>query len=134
MVARAWMGFGAPSVFTLAILAFGLAAVPQQASALDCSARPAGGGGTWVYRTVEGKKCWYRGTQVISKSELHWKVAAKPEVLNAQASFNNQASIVPVALRENAVLPSSSNDDRHPDLLGLAQGDTFESRWRGLPR
>lgn len=126
---RAWVGFAA-----FPLLSLGLVAVPQQASALDCSAQPAGGAGAWVYRTVQGKKCWYRGTQIIAKSELHWKVTTKPEVLNAQASFNHQASIVPVALRTDVALPSSSNDERHPDVPALAQGDTFESRWRGLPR
>jgi hypothetical protein len=119
MVTRIWMAVG-----TVSILALGLMAGPQQATALDCSARPvAGGKEPWVYRTVEGKKCWYRGTKVIPKAELHWPVSASAELRDAQAS------LLP------AILPASTNDERHPQIQQPdMQADTFEARWRGLPR
>jgi hypothetical protein len=85
----------------------------------------------WVYRTVEGKKCWYRGTKVIPKSELRWADSDKPEVRNAQASLVPMASPV-----EPVILPASINDARHPVVLevNVNPADTFEARWRGLPR
>jgi hypothetical protein len=133
---RAFVGFSALSCFAL-----GLMAVPQGASALDCSARPADAKTAWVYRTVEGKKCWYRGEKIISKAELHWpsaqasneagKDVGKPVGKQASKEISKEvraarAYFIPVAL------PAATNDERHPVVLDSA-GDTFEARWRGAP-
>lgn len=132
MMTRAWVGLAAFSLLSL-----GLTAAPQQVAALDCSASPTDAKSEWVYRTLEGRKCWYRGTKVIPKSELRWADADKPEVREARAS------IEPVTPREPApaAFPAPTNDERHPVVLDVNinqadvnQADSFEARWRGLPR
>lgn len=133
---RAWAGLAA-----FPLLSLGLMAAPQPLSALDCSASPLDGKSAWVYRTVEGRKCWYRGTQVIPRSELRWADADKPEGREAESREtevrNAQASLVPAAPpAEAAPLPAPNNDERHPAMFEVKvdQADTFEARWRGWPR
>jgi len=76
--------------------------------AKQCSAeRPANARSYWSYRLIDGRKCWYEGKRMISKSLLHWPssktaqaAAAKPNVapaiqrslLNAQASLSDVAA------------------------------------------
>jgi hypothetical protein len=137
MMTRAWVGLAAFSLLSL-----GLTAAPQQAAALDCSASPTDAKTEWVYRTFEGRKCWYRGTKVIPKSELRWADADQPQISNSEMR-EAQASMTPAALREAAAiaLPAPTNDERHPvvrdvnvDQIEINQADTFDARWRGLPR
>jgi hypothetical protein len=41
------------------------------ASALTCSATH-DGKTYWSWRSIDGKRCWYRGHSVVPKSQLHW--------------------------------------------------------------
>lgn len=84
-------------------------ATPVQAK--QCSAeRPANARSYWSYRLIDGRKCWYEGKQMISKSLLHWSTSktaqaapAKSKVartsqrslLNAQASISEASPAKP---------------------------------------
>src|SRR5438128_10433437 len=47
------------------------------AKAMECSvARPSNATGYWSWRLIDGRKCWYAGKTVISKSLLRWAAAA----------------------------------------------------------
>ena len=70
--------------------------------AKQCSTeRPANARSYWAYRLIDGRKCWYEGKPMLSKSLLHWPTtptqaaSRKPNVtpasqhnlLDAQASM-----------------------------------------------
>src|SRR5437016_12766191 len=53
------------------------------AKAMECSvARPSNATGYWSWRLIDGRKCWYAGKTVISKSPLQWAAKA-PAQANA---------------------------------------------------
>jgi hypothetical protein len=81
------------------------------AQAKQCSAeRPANARSYWSYRLIDGRKCWYEGKQMISKSLLHWSTsktaqaaparsnvapASRPSLLDAQASISDLSAAKP---------------------------------------
>jgi hypothetical protein len=66
-------------------------ATPAQAK--QCSTeRPSNARTYWSYRLIDGRKCWYEGRPMLSKSLLHW-----PEARTAQASSRREANIVPAS-------------------------------------
>jgi len=86
------------------------------AQAIECAAElPADRNGSWYYRTIDGRKCWYQGKGLIPKSELFW---AGPSLADAQASMTVAPAVV------LAVPQADKTDD-------LDDG-SFASRWRGL--
>ena len=57
--------------------------------AKQCSAeRPANARSYWSYRLIDGRKCWYEGKQMISKSLLHWST---PKTAQAAPARSNVA-------------------------------------------
>jgi hypothetical protein len=94
----------------------GLLASFTAAQAIQCVAEPpADRSGSWYWRTIEGRKCWYQGSGLIPKSELTWN---SPSLADAQASMTAAAPIA------NLLPPPQQSDD--PD------DGSFASRWRGL--
>jgi hypothetical protein len=72
---------GADIVGILIISLF--SAAPSQAK--QCSAeRPPNARSYWSYRLIDGRKCWYEGKPMLSKSLLHW-----PTPRTAQAASRN---------------------------------------------
>ena len=43
--------------------------------AIECRELPAHRNGHWTYRMIDGRKCWYPGKNMISKSLLYWRVS-----------------------------------------------------------
>ena len=37
--------------------------------------RPSHARSYWSYRLIDGRKCWYEGKPMLSKSSLHWSPA-----------------------------------------------------------
>ncbi|ANW05203.1 hypothetical protein LMTR13_01835 [Bradyrhizobium icense] len=77
---------------------------------------PANQSGHWSWRLIDGRKCWYAGKTVISKSLLRWPAAAP-----AQA--------------EPEAAPVSIATDKRSEPLDaqarmLEDDNSFESRWR----
>jgi hypothetical protein len=85
--------------------------------AIECRAElPSLRNGHWTYRIIDGRKCWYQGKSMISKSLLHWR----------------GSDIAPNKAR---ALPSPARTD--PDLISccsppLDVAENFEARWQGI--
>ena len=80
------------------------AVVPAQAK--QCSVeRPSNAQSYWSYRLIDGRKCWYEGKPMLSKSLLEWSARDPAE----------PASDKPL-ISENPVV--------------LNDIDGFEARWR----
>jgi hypothetical protein len=104
-----WIVLGADIVCVLTV-GFFVSATPAQAK--QCSAeRPSDARTYWSYRLIDGRKCWYEGRPMLSKSLLHWPTAqtaqtnprrepnARPasqyNPLNAQASISDDPDAQP---------------------------------------
>jgi hypothetical protein len=92
------------------------------AQAKQCSAAmPSNRQGHWSYRFVDGRKCWYQGKNMLSKSLLHWPAQAP----GRPVSDGGRVSVV----------TKKSNDLFDPDVCcwpALDEADSFEARWRGV--
>lgn len=53
-------------------LLLSMAAEAEAAPTIDCKTI-AGSGRGWVWRSVDGKRCWYQGTRGIDKRRLTWR-------------------------------------------------------------
>jgi hypothetical protein len=97
----------AASIAALAVVGLATAQAKQQ-----CSVR-AGHHGYWSWRTIDGRKCWYEGKPMISRSLLQW-----PEL---QPAPKRELATAPTEKRGNpldaqAYMPNASG--------------TFEALWR----
>lgn len=96
----------------LAVVFFS-SATPSQAK--ECSAeRPANARTYWSYRLIDGRKCWYEGKPMISKSLLHW-----PASRTAQAGPRQAAAVVPATRYKAMDAQASISDD--PELKSKPQ-------------
>jgi hypothetical protein len=82
----------------------------------ECSASPSKTQGHWSWRLIDGRKCWYAGKTVISKSLLRWPAAAP-----AQA----KAGAAPVI-----VATEKRSDPMDAQARMLDDDNSFEARWR----
>ncbi len=110
--------------FQLLVLAASIAGVSpvalvfsvMPAQAKQCSTERAPNARSyWSYRLIDGRKCWYEGTPMLSKSMLHWRPAR-----TAQAHPARELNVLPEnyynLLDAQASIPGDS--------------DAFEARWR----
>ena len=85
----------------------------------QCSGEPpAGHHGYWSYRLIDGRKCWYEGKPMLSKSLLHWPARAPPRTIADEEPARE--------IREKPGPPMDANA-WVPDEV-----DTFEARWRAI--
>jgi hypothetical protein len=85
------------------------------AQAKQCSAeRPANARSYWSYRLIDGRKCWYEGKPMLSKSSLSWRPAR-----TAQADGPEREPILPASQYNFLDAQASMPDD----------SDSFEARW-----
>jgi hypothetical protein len=70
----------------------------------------------WSYRIIDGRKCWYQGKPMLSKSALEWPklASAKPDPDGVRASLR-------------ADRPS---DPMNAQARAPADVDSFDARWR----
>ena len=98
----------------LPIIAVATAEAKQQCSVA------AGHDGYWSWRMIDGRKCWYEGKPMLSKSVLEWpakaaRAAAQPEEANAEPpSLRTEQGGDPMDAQ--AAMPNDST--------------TFEGLWR----
>ncbi len=106
----------AACVATLSSIGMQTAYAKQQCSA----AMPSNPHGRWwSYRLIDGRKCWYEGKSMLSKSLLEWpKQASARRDSNAEVRIVNQKS--GSALDSQAWVPKDE--------------DTFEARWRAMAK
>ena len=109
-------------VFFAACIAALMPTGVANAKAIECSvARPSSTHTYWSWRLIDGRKCWYAGKTMISKSLLQWP---------AKAPVQAKADSVPVKIVPVTVATEKRSDplDAHARLLDYA--NSFEARWR----
>ena len=79
-------------------------------------ASPSKAQGHWSWRLIDGRKCWYAGKTVISKSLLKWPAA---ESAQAKAAAAPPVSVV-----------TEKRSDPMNAQARMLDDDSFESRWR----
>ena len=105
------------AVCIAALAPIGMLTAQAKAQIRECRASPSKTQGHWSWRLIDGRKCWYAGKTVISKSALRWP-AAEP----AQAR-------VKVAPPVSVVVEKRSGGPMNAQARML-DDDSFESRWR----
>ena len=89
------------------------------AKAMECSvARPSSAQGYWSWRLIDGRKCWYAGKTMVSKSLLQWP---------AKAPVQAKADIAPVPV---TVATEKRSDPLDAQARLLDYANSFEARWR----
>jgi hypothetical protein len=90
-----------------------------QAKQKCSAAMPSHPHGYWSWRLIDGRKCWYEGKPLLSKSLLEWPA-------QASARRNSDRELTDV-LQEKPGNPLDSQAWAAPD-----EPDTFEARWRAI--
>jgi hypothetical protein len=139
----------AASIAGASSLAFFASVIPAQA--IQCSPEwPSNARSHWSYRLIDGRKCWYAGKPMLSRSMLHWsptQTTQAPKHSTRSATHGDrdmsEARRLKALTDENAQLKKRLADlDAYRKLNGLpvnyslldAQAsipdDSFEARWR----
>ena len=105
------------AVCIAALVPIGMLTAQAKAQIKECVASPSKTQGHWSWRLIDGRKCWYAGKTVISKSLLRWPAAAP-----AQAKVK---AAPPVSARRTE--KRSGPMDAQARML---DDDSFELRWR----
>ena len=114
-------------VFFAACIAALMPTGEANAKAMECSvARPSSAHGYWSWRLIDGRKCWYAGKTMISKSLLQWP--AKASVQAKADPTPVPVTVVPVTVVPAATEKRSDPLDAQARLLDYA--NSFEARWR----
>lgn len=98
------------SIAVVAALAVGAMAA---AEAKQTCSTAAGAEGYWSWRMIDGRKCWYQGKPMLSKSSLEWPAqaaAASPEAASAA--------------------PAESHGDPMDAQAYAPAAKTFDALWR----
>ena len=82
--------------------------------------------GYWSWRLIDGRKCWYAGKTMISKSLLQWPAKASVQAKADPAPV--RVTVVPVTVVPVATEKRSDPLDAQARLLEYA--NSFEARWR----
>lgn len=99
-------------------IAFFFSATPTQAK--QCSAeRPSDAQSYWSYRLIDGRKCWYEGKPMLSKSLLHWTASSRAVPANPRPSSGSQS-----AKPRNALDAQAS----------ISDGDAAEAKQQANPK
>lgn len=109
-----------PSIALAACIALLAIGMPNAQAKQQCSAAAPSNpnGHWWSYRLIDGRKCWYEGKPMLSKSLLEW-----PKMASASAQ--------PVTNREAAsVATEQPGNPLNAKAWAPKDFDTFEARWR----
>jgi hypothetical protein len=111
-------------VFFAACIAALMPTGVANAKAMECSvARPSSPQGYWSWRLIDGRKCWYAGKAMISKSLLQW-----PAKVSVQAKADPKP--VPVTVVPVTVVTEKRSDPLDAQARMLDYANSFEARWR----
>jgi hypothetical protein len=80
----------------------------------QCSASP-NPRGYWSWRLIDGRKCWYEGKPMLSKSSLEWP----SQVIDYPSGSNEEPAIVPTQK------PSDPLNAQAKEL----DSESFEALW-----
>ena len=96
------LGADVVSVLTVALF---FSATPVQAT--QCSTeRPSNARTYWSYRLIDGRKCWYEGKPMLSKSLLYW-----PAAQTAKTNPRREANVRPASQYNLLNARASVSDD-----------------------
>ena len=114
-------------IFFAACIAVLMPSGGANAKSVECSVvRPSNGHGYWSWRLIDGRKCWYAGKTVISKSVLKW-----PAAVRAQAKAHvAPVRVAPVSVAPVSVAMEKSGEPMDAQARMLDDDNSFESRWR----
>ncbi len=116
-------------VFFAACIAALMPTGVANAKAVECSvARPSSPQGYWSWRLIDGRKCWYAGKTMISKSLLQWP--AKASVQAKADTAPARVTVVPVTVVPVTVDTEKRGDPRDAQARMLDYANSFEARWR----
>ena len=104
----------AACIATLSSIGIPTAQAKQQCSA----AMPSNPHGYWSWRLIDGRKCWYEGKPMLSKSLLEW-----PAQASAQPNSDEELT---------SVLPEKPGNPLDSQARAPNDSDTFETRWRAI--
>jgi hypothetical protein len=90
--------------------------VPNALAKQQCSSAPSDRHGYWSWRFIDGRKCWYEGQPMLSKSSLEW-----PAHVSAQPETNSE---VATTLTEKPSNPLDAQAQAPTDFI------TFDVLWR----
>jgi hypothetical protein len=111
-------------VFLAACIAALMPTGGANAKAVECSvARPSHTQGYSSWRLIDGRKCWYLGKTMISKSLLQW-----PAKVSVQAKADPKP--VPVTVVPVTVVTGNLSDPLDAQARMLDYANSFEARWR----
>ena len=99
-----------------ALVPIGMLTAQAKAPIRECSASASKAQGHWSWRLIDGRKCWYAGKTVISKSLLRWAPAAP-----AQAKVKVAPPVTVVTEKRSGAMDAQAR---------MVDDDSFESRWR----
>jgi hypothetical protein len=107
-----------PSIALAALIATLLpVGTPTAQAKQQCSAAAPSNphGRWWSYRLIDGRKCWYEGKPMLSKSLLEW-----PKGASAQPASNREVQ---------SVVTEKPGNPLDAQARALKDSDTFEARW-----
>jgi hypothetical protein len=117
-----------PIAFFACIAALSSVSTPPAQAKQQCSAAMPSDlhGQWWSYRLIDGRKCWYEGKPMLSKSELEW-----PKLASAKPDADKLASPKPVS-KEVLASPRSEKpgNPMNAQARAPAEIDSFDARWR----
>ena len=116
-------------VFFAACIAALMPTGVANAKAMECSvARPSSAHGYWSWRLIDGRKCWYAGKTMVSKSLLQWP--AKASVQAKADTTQVPVTAVPVTVVPVTVVTEKRSDPLDAQARLLDYANSFEARWR----
>jgi hypothetical protein len=102
---------------TCVVAAFSPVAVLNAQAKQQCSAAmPSSSHGYWSWRLIDGRKCWYEGKPLLSKSSLTW-----PALASAQLDSNGEIASALTEKSHNALVSQTS---------ASTDSITFDVLWR----
>ena len=99
-----------------ALVPIGMLTAQAKVQIRECSASPSKTQGHWSWRQIDGRKCWYAGKTMISKSLLRWAPAA-----TAQAKVKATPPVNVATEKRSGAMNAQAR---------MLDDDSFESRWR----
>lgn len=105
--------------FATCIATLSLIEIPTAQAKQKCSvAMPSNSHGYWSWRLIDGRKCWYEGKPMLSKSSLEWSAQA-----SARPNSDRELTSVP---------PDKPGNPLDSQAWAPNDSDTFDARWRAI--
>jgi hypothetical protein len=93
--------------------------IPTAQAKQKCSAAmPSHPHGYWSWRLIDGRRCWYEGKPLLSKSSLEWPARA-----SAQPNSDRELT---------SAVPDKPGNPLDSHAWAPDDPDTFEARWRAI--